>query len=82
MHTQLPLRHFVALRLRPTCNREDGKVKVVLGGSRHLEYVPQEVGERLLEWMEASCEFLVGDAPGSAQLQKGLLSPAYRATLL
>jgi hypothetical protein len=40
-------------------------VKVVLGGSRHLEYVPQEVGDRLLEWMEASCEFLVGDAPGS-----------------
>jgi len=40
-------------------------VKVVLGGSRHLEYVPQEVGERLTEWMEASCEFLVGDAPGT-----------------
>lgn len=40
-------------------------MKVVLGGSRHLEYVPQEVGERLTEWMEASCEFLVGDAPGT-----------------
>jgi hypothetical protein len=40
-------------------------VKVVLGGSRHLEYVPQEVSERLTEWMEASCEFLVGDAPGT-----------------
>jgi hypothetical protein len=40
-------------------------VKVVLGGSRHLEYVPQEVGERLTEWMEASCEFLIGDAPGT-----------------
>jgi len=40
-------------------------VKVVLGGSRHLEYVPQEVGERLTEWMQASCEFLVGDAPGT-----------------
>ena len=40
-------------------------MKVVLGGSRHLEYVPQEVGERLTEWMQASCEFLVGDAPGT-----------------
>ncbi len=40
-------------------------MKVVIGGSRHLEYVPQEVGERLNEWMEESCEFLVGDAPGT-----------------
>jgi hypothetical protein len=40
-------------------------MKIVLGGSRHLEYVPQEVSERLTEWMEASYEFLVGDAQGT-----------------
>lgn len=39
-------------------------MKIVLGGSRHLEYIPQEVGQRLTEWMESSFEFLVGDAPG------------------
>lgn len=40
-------------------------MRVVLGGSRHLEYIPQEVGERLADWIESSCEFLVGDAPGT-----------------
>lgn len=40
-------------------------MKVVLGGSRHLEYIPQEVGERLTQWMETSCQFLIGDAPGT-----------------
>ena len=40
-------------------------MKIVLGGSRHLEFVPNEIVERLLEWMESSSEFLVGDAPGS-----------------
>jgi hypothetical protein len=40
-------------------------MKIVLGGSRHLEFIPNEIAERLLEWMEDSAEFLVGDAPGS-----------------
>ena len=55
-------------------------MKVVLGGSRHLEYVPQEVGERLNEWMEASGEFLVGDAPGTDKaFQMYLKSKKYPA---
>ena len=40
-------------------------MKIVLGGSRHLEFIPNEIADRLLEWMENSTEFLVGDAPGS-----------------
>lgn len=39
-------------------------MKIVLGGSRHLEFIPKEVGDRLNEWIESSSEFLVGDAPG------------------
>jgi hypothetical protein len=55
-------------------------VKVVLGGSRHLEYVPQEVGERLTEWIDASFEFLVGDAPGTDRaFQMFLRSQKYQA---
>jgi hypothetical protein len=40
-------------------------MKIVLGGSRHLEFIPKEIADRLLEWMENSSDFLVGDAPGS-----------------
>jgi hypothetical protein len=40
-------------------------MKIVLGGSRHLEFIPKEIADRLLEWMESSSEFLVGDAPGT-----------------
>jgi hypothetical protein len=40
-------------------------MKIVLGGSRHLEFIPNEIADRLLEWMENSSEFLVGDAPGT-----------------
>jgi hypothetical protein len=40
-------------------------MKIVLGGSRHLEYIPKEIADRLTEWMENSAEFLVGDAPGT-----------------
>jgi hypothetical protein len=55
-------------------------MKVVLGGSRHLEYVPQEVAERLIEWMAATCEFLVGDAPGTDRaFQRFLQSENYPA---
>lgn len=55
-------------------------MKVVLGGSRHLEYVPQEVGARLTEWMDGSCEFLVGDAPGTDRaFQMYLKSKKYLA---
>ena len=40
-------------------------MKIVLGGSRHLEYVPGEVAEKLDEWILRGEEFLVGDASGS-----------------
>lgn len=40
-------------------------MKIVLGGSRHLEFIPNEIAERLDEWMENSAVFLVGDAPGT-----------------
>ena len=40
-------------------------MKIVLGGSRHLEFIPEEIADRLLEWMGNSSDFLVGDAPGS-----------------
>jgi hypothetical protein len=40
-------------------------MKIVLGGSRHLEFIPGEIKERLAEWNENSSQFLVGDAPGT-----------------
>ena len=40
-------------------------MKIVLGGSRHLEFIPTEIADRLVEWIENSSEFLVGDAPGT-----------------
>jgi hypothetical protein len=40
-------------------------MKIVLGGSRHLEFIPNEIAEHLLAWMESESEFLVGDAPGT-----------------
>jgi len=40
-------------------------MKIVLGGSRHLEFIPTEIADRLVEWIEDSSEFLVGDAPGT-----------------
>jgi hypothetical protein len=40
-------------------------MKIVLGGSRHLEYVPREVAGKLDEWIRGGEEFLVGDASGS-----------------
>ena len=53
-------------------------MKIVLGGSRHLEFIPKEIADRLLEWMENSSEFLVGDAPGTDRaFQKFLSSKKY-----
>lgn len=54
-------------------------MKVVLGGSRHLEYIPSEVAERLNHWIEENSEFMVGDAPGSDRtIQLFLKSRNYR----
>jgi hypothetical protein len=49
-------------------------MKIVLGGSRHLEFIPDEIAERLLEWMESSSVFLVGDAPGTDRAFQMFLS--------
>jgi hypothetical protein len=39
-------------------------MKVVLGGSRKLAFMPEEVLARLEAYMNKDAEFLVGDAPG------------------
>jgi len=39
-------------------------MKIVLGGSRFLEFIPLEISNRLHEWMNLQAEFAVGDAPG------------------
>jgi len=55
-------------------------MKIVLGGSRYLEFIPSEIGVRLTEWIGASSEFLVGDAPGSdSAFQMFLKSQKYSA---
>lgn len=40
-------------------------MKIVLGGSRFLEKIPENVVNLLQEWNESGFEFLVGDAPGA-----------------
>jgi hypothetical protein len=40
-------------------------MKVFLGGSRHLQKVPQELVALLNEWNDSHNEFLVGDASGA-----------------
>lgn len=49
-------------------------MKIVLGGSRHLEFIPNEIVESLLVWMENSSEFLVGDAAGTDRAFQTFLS--------
>lgn len=53
-------------------------MQVVLGGSRHLEFIPSEVSQKLEDLMSSSADFLVGDAPGSDRaFQKFLFSKKY-----
>jgi len=40
-------------------------VKVVLGGSRQLSFIPEEVMDSLNSWMREGVEFLVGEAKGT-----------------
>lgn len=40
-------------------------MKVVLGGSRQLSFIPDEVLENLNSWMREGVEFLVGEAKGT-----------------
>jgi hypothetical protein len=52
---------------------------VVLGGSRHLEFIPPDVALKLQDFMKLSVEFVVGDAPGSDRaFQKYLLTFKYQ----
>jgi hypothetical protein len=39
-------------------------MKIVLGGSRKLEFIPEIVTDELLLMMRESSSFLIGDAPG------------------
>ncbi len=48
-------------------------MKIVLGGSRFLDRIPENLVEKLIEWKDAHFEFLVGDAPGAdSAFQKSL----------
>jgi hypothetical protein len=50
-------------------------MKIVLGGSRFLEKIPQNLIELIKEWNDSGSEFLVGDAPGAdSAFQKALLN--------
>jgi hypothetical protein len=40
-------------------------MKIVLGGSRFLEKIPQNLVDLIEEWNDSGSEFLVGDAPGA-----------------
>jgi hypothetical protein len=55
-------------------------VIVVLGGSRHLEFIPGEVAQKLDDLITQDSDFFVGDAPGSDRaFQKYLFSKKYSA---
>jgi hypothetical protein len=48
-------------------------MKIVLGGSRQIHSIPQELVHLIEPWVEAKSEFLVGDAPGAdSAFQKAL----------
>ena len=48
-------------------------MKIVLGGSRFLDKIPENLIEYLKEWTISNFEFLVGDAPGAdSAFQKSL----------
>ena len=50
-------------------------MKIVLGGSRFLEKIPQNLIELIKEWTDSGSEFLVGDAPGAdSAFQKALIN--------
>lgn len=40
-------------------------MKIVLGGSRFLDKIPQNLIDLIEEWVSIKTEFLVGDAPGA-----------------
>ena len=53
-------------------------MKVVLGGSRKLEFIPEPVSNELLIMMKSSSSFLIGDAPGIDSIfQKFMVQTEY-----
>ena len=53
-------------------------MKIVLGGSRKLEFVPELVADELLMMIKASNSFLIGDAPGIDSIfQKFMVQAEY-----
>lgn len=58
-------------------------MKIVLGGSRHLEYIPGEVADKLEIWMQSNDHFLIGDASGSdSAFQRYLAKKKYENVLI
>ena len=58
-------------------------MKIVLGGSRNLNQVPNEVAQRLDAWMESGAEFLIGDASGiDSALQQYLKRGNYASVVV
>jgi len=56
-------------------------MKIVLGGSRKLEFIPELVSNELLLMMKASNLFLVGDAPGIDSIFQKFMSQAEYANV-
>ena len=55
-------------------------MKIVLGGSRDLNQVPDVVAQRLDAWIESETEFLIGDASGiDSALQRYLKDKHYQS---
>jgi|AntAceMinimDraft_1070359.scaffolds.fasta_scaffold60037_2 hypothetical protein len=53
-------------------------MKVVLGGSRHLSFLPDEALDSLASWMREGASFYVGDASGTdSKFQEFLLHRRY-----
>ena len=53
---------------------------VVLGGSRHLEFIPGDVAQKIEDFIAQQSDFYVGDAPGSDRaFQKYLSAKSYSA---
>lgn len=55
-------------------------MKVILGGSRRLSFLPDEVIDSLRAWMHEDAEFLLGEAKGTdAKFQEYLASSKYNS---
>ena len=58
-------------------------MKIVLGGSRHLEFIPKPIEQTLDLWVNQGADFLIGDASGSDRaFQRYLLTQNYERVLI